>query len=921
MNPPFQAQPEPEKQNPALSGRNNNGTGKLTTPAQGSSSRVPDWLDPQKPNDPDTVPRYYRGFIDGANSFPDDSLLDAAILHYEFDKRRRTWWETRRWILYTFALLTPLFLIVGLIALATRNSLSGLLIIGAVASLVLFLLTLLYSWWTLPRIISFGRVYRRFVGVPLERGGLVWNDPVVPPPDFPGLRDNFFALYRDSDEIGQRIRPDDDEETSRKKRTISELIGLIAPLRSAASTNSTTPYVQAESTISIDRCWLQPLDERELTDVFNQTLPLTPQPGQAELLEQLTREVEDYSSLDDRSGQAIESQNATIHNQIAEKVAQNLDMVASEMRRWQERAEREKVINSNVLSRFQLIESAVSEAFTKVENSLENEVRPALQRLEAESAYYRSQTQRYYSGLIEAVEYERDGTLAKLDNEHRELTSNQEERLDEQGLLQAELKRLNDQRVRLDNSTNNRFEGLKTQLTDLTERSYNLPQPPHFRSDYNELPTVQESEEVLRQLTQLRADARLGTSDVNDALNRYARLRFDPLDELGRLKQQISAGTKWQATAWLGNLINFRQSGQLLAIAGDVSEAVSVYLDFASEFERLNRQWCSLAYAVRELGATAYNNQLSDAQRHLEALETALKSLHSSLVMAPHSPEMSRPSTFQNLYDLAAGLQRELDELGSLAGSIAHTQERLSELDAELAQFEAQLAQNEAITDKTRHDFEDKLADLQRKQLAILSRLDELKAERQHRIRAHIVELNKIRENEMAKLQAGVQPLIDLNDISEKFLQKHLRLSNNLLEQANSLRQNLELTISSIVQEFERSVHSDRSLRGTSEVFVPVWYLQLNERPFWKGKIIGFASCYSGIYPDNPPGNSFWRFYLTNKPAIHFTLDEDTGLEHLVQVDGMEYPAGEIRILPNSPDWLVENGWVSRWLVKLHRPR
>jgi|GEM_PF-1783687 len=869
------------------------------------------------------APQFYRGVMDGSNAFPDDHYLDAAVLHYEYDRRRRGWWEARRWFIYVLTVLAPLLLLVGLVGLIIKAGFAGLLLIGGVVCLVLLLLVLAYSWWTLPRVMSFGRVYRRFVTVPLDRGGLVWNDPVKAVPDFPALRDNFFALYRDSDDLGSKIQPNDDEETDRKKRTLNDLNSLIAPLKNSAVAQSSTPYLEASHALALDKLWLQPLSPNELAATSSRTVPAHPQPGQTQKLEQLAHEVEDYSGLDELQSNVEPGWNgqqpSTIHNQIAGKVAQNLAMVAGELGRWQERSEREKAFNTGLLAHYDEAVSAVKQGYSVVETALEAEIRPAVQRLEAETAFYRSQVQRYYVGQTEVIENNRDGALAKLEQEHHDLENNQEERLDEQRLLQAELKGLNDQRFRLDNSTNSRFEGLKSQLSDLTDRTYNLPPTPHFRSDLASQPMTGDSEETLRLLAQLRADTRLATSAVNNALNRYARLRFEPLDELGRLRQQIAAGTKWQATAWLGNLINFRQSGQLLALAGEVGDSVGVYLDSINEFERLNNLWCGLESSIRELGLTTYNNQLAEAQRYLEGLEQALTSLHSSLSRAPHSPEMARPSTFQNLYDLAAGLQRELDELGGLAGSIARTQERLSELDAELSQLTGMIEENINETEMVRQEASNRLADVQRKQMGLLAKLDELKTARLQKIRAHIIAHNQTRDTEIAKLETGSNAFQELGDVAGKILQKHLRQSQNLLDEANALRKGLEETIASIVKDFERGTQADRCLRTTSEVFVPAWYFQLSERPIWRKKIIGFASCYSSIRLSDPPVNSVWRFALTNRPATFYQLEEDTALETLIQADSMEYPAGEVEIPGDTPDWLVNNSWVSPWLVKLHR--
>jgi hypothetical protein len=104
-------------------------------------------------------------------------------------------------------------------------------------------------------------------------------------------------------------------------------------------------------------------------------------------------------------------------------------------------------------------------------------------------------------------------------------------------------------------------------------------------------------------------------------------------------------------------------------------------------------------------------------------------------------------------------------------------------------------------------------------------------------------------------------------------------------------------------------------------LFVPAWYFQLTERPVWRKKTIGFACCYSAISRPEPVNDSFWRFVLSNKPAAFFKVEQDEDLEKLVQVDNMEYPAGEVQIPPTAPDWLVSNYWVSSWLLKLYHPK
>lgn len=296
----------------------------------------------------------FRGLIDGTDNFHDEQQLDAAILYSEYDRYRRTWWETRRWFIYLFAALTPLFLIAGLIGLLTKNNVSNLFLIGAVITFVLLVSAIAYAWFTLPRVVSFGRFYRRFVSIQLDSGGSVWVDPTIAVPDFPGLRDNFFALYRDSDELGTKMKPDDEEETGRKKRTLNELSRLIAPLKSTASMAATTPYIQADKTLVLDKFWLQALDDKDIVEISHHTMPVPPQAGEIEHLELLTHEVEDYSSLDDALALGQEGI-TTIHNQIAAKVEDNLELVASEIQQWHDHAEREKSFNQSLLSRCELV--------------------------------------------------------------------------------------------------------------------------------------------------------------------------------------------------------------------------------------------------------------------------------------------------------------------------------------------------------------------------------------------------------------------------------------------------------------------------------------------------------------------------------------------------------------------------------------
>lgn len=848
-------------------------------------------------------PQAYRVKIEGTEHFGSDSLEDVAILEYELDRRRMVWWKQRRWLLYSFAILTPLLFIIGLVVLLIGSKIAALFLWLSLVALLITLGWGTYIWLTRPQIASFGRVYRRYVGVPLDKNGLVWNDPTVAPPDFPSLRDNFFTLYRDSDDLGTKVQVNDDEETERKKNTLNELRHLIAPIKGMPDAATPTPYVSRDVTDAFDYVWMQALLPQAVEAIAGQVVIMPPQPGQTQALERLTREVEDYAGLDDFAPNMLGAfpNEATIHKQIANKVAQNLQAVGAEMGNWQERADRERAFNMGLLAHYRDAESAVRQGYNRVEQALEVEIRPAIQRLEHENTFFRAQINRYYAERTEEVEARRDSELANLEQTRQELEANQAERQDEQRLLQAELKGLNEQRIRLDNSTNSRFEGLKAQLRELTGRSYNLPVSPRFRSDYEVAPAAGDSEEILRLLAQLRADTRLATSAVNNSINRYARLRFDSLDELGRLEQSLSAGTKWQATAHLGNLINFRYSGQLLGLAGEVGDSVGVFLDSVNEFERLNSLWCSLESAIRTLGLSSYTNQLAEAQRYLETFQIALGSLHSSLAMAPHSPEMARPSTFQNLYDLAAGLQRELDELGGLAGAIARTQERLSELEVELAQSTDNINLNVTETAREKQESAERLEDIARKQSSILAKLEEIKNTRVQKIRGHMVSLKQNYDNEVTQLATGEASLNELSEISEKILQKHLRQSQSLLENANKLQQGLENTISAITEQFERAALTDRSLRATCELYVPIWYFQFVERPVWAKRTHAFAHCYSKFKPTEPnlaaeQKNSVWKFIFSNQPSVYYKVEENRALSQLVKADQLDYPAGTVAV-------------------------
>lgn len=877
----------------------------------------------------------------------DDLLEDAAIATYEYERRWRQWWSKRRLVLAALLILTPLLLLLALFFALIGSGAAGTFFVLTVVSLLVLALFLAYCWLTVPRLAAFGRVYRRLVAVPLSKGGTVWCDAAVPAPDFPSLRDNFFALYRDSAATGARTQPDEEvDEISRKKLLIGDLSGMLAPLLDSATDDVSTPFIVNNRTACLDWVRLEGLNEAQVLELTGQSLPHTIPPDQPVAFTKLAREVEDYSNPDVLTGkinseevkleeiikpsedsQALEvvATPAPVHRQIATKVDENLGLVRAEIQRWQERADREKAFFAGQVARLREAQQNVQDNYAKVEEALEEEVRPALGQLEIDVNFYQSQIAHFYDAQREVIEGARDAALSKLDRELKELEGYQEERSDEQSLLQAEFKSLNDQRVRLEGSTDSRFETLKSQLAQLTGRTYTIPPPPLFRS--NLVPDVNASigttEEVLQGLAELRAEARLSINAVNAALNRYARLRFEPLDDLAQLEQELSEGTKWQATRWLGNIINFRQSGQLLALAGEVSDSVGVYLDATGDFERLNTRWCTLEAAIRQLGLVSYANRLGEAQQYLVNLSDAIGSLHSSLAMAPHSPEMARPATFQTLYDLAAGLQRELEELSGLAGNISRAEERLEQLGSELAELAEYIARNKEETERVTQDAAERLNEVNRRQQALEERLDELKQARLGIIRGHIDTFQDQRRAVMTRFDTATEEAGEPGDTAAKILKKHLSRADRLLEEAVKLRQGLEATIAEIVKEFELGVVGERSVLRPSELFVPVWFFQFQERPVWSQRTLGFATCYYSLNrfgsrtpePANLP--SLGSFLFTRQPAIRYKLQEDSDLASLVGANNQEYPAGRVGLVPGTLERLVGEGWLSPWLARL----
>ncbi len=862
---------------------------------------------------------------------------DAAVLAYEYDRRRTDWWRRRRFGILGLPSLALICLVVWVFGLVLNASWAGTFFALTLILLVLGLAFGLYCWLTMPRVLSFGRAYRRLASVPLARGGIAWCDAAIVPPDFPALRDSFFTLYQSSADISNREEPTNAEDTERKKQAINDLKTLIKPVNSSQSETTPTPFISRDRTGILDRVELEALTWNEVAELNSRSLPVEMQRYNTPLeLQRLAHDVETYVHMKAERAEtalvpASEGNRTTpLHRQIAARVSENLSLVNAEIDRWRERATKEKAFHTGLLARYKEAEDGVKLNYERTTLSLEEEIAPTLAQLEANSEFYREGIEGFYQAQRVVIESRRDAVLGKLERERQELEAVLDERADEQALLQAEFKGLNEQRLRLENSTDSRFASLKTQLGDLVRRTYQLPPVPHFRSDYPEEPSAATSEETLQQLAELRAETRLATSAANNSLNRFARLRFEPLDELARLETQITGGTKWQATSYLVNLVNFKQSGQLLALAGEVSDSAGVYLDAVGEFERLNRRWCGLEVSIRNLGLVAYSNRLQEAQEYLLSLSQAAESLHSSLMSAPHSPEMARPATFQNIYDQAAGLQRELEELGALAGSITRTQERLSVLDDELAELHTQIGQNKEETERMRTDASVRLYEISQKLKQLLAKLDEFKISRIARMRTHIDELAQEEKGVLKLLKNGATELSEVSSTADKILYKHINRADRLTGEARQLYRGLENNLAGIVHDFEESVLPGRFVPVASELLVPVWFFQFRERPVWRERILGFASCYTGLERLSIPASSpletvlherasLWRFLSTARPATFYRLHEEPQLATLIGAQDLDYPAGRAELDRQWLDKLSAGGWVSRWLVRLLR--
>ena len=866
---------------------------------------------------------------------PSDSMQDAAVLAYEYERRRADWWRQRRYGLIGLPSLAVLLLLVGLFGLIVNAGWAGVCFTLMWILLLVWVAFGAYCWFTLPRILSFGRTYRRLVSVPLERGGITWCDSAIPAPDFLTLRDSFFTLYQDSSDMSTRTQPTTNaEDTERKKQTLNDLLSLIKPLTVRQPENIPTPFVPRIQTVVLDRLELEPLEWQQLVDLNYHSVPRVMQGlNTPPELERLAREVEAYANMKAEGTEVALVQYTEdplptpMHRQITTRVNENLSLVGTEIDRWRQRTTKEKAFHAGLLARYKEADEQVRLGYERTILALEEEIAPPTAQLNADSVFFQGQLETFYQAQREVIESRRDSVLTKLERERQDLEVRLDERADEQALTQAEFKGLNEQRVRLENSTDNRFESLKTQLTELVRRTYTLPAVPMFRSDYEEPASATTAETCMQQLAELRAETRLATSAVNNALNRFARLRFEPLDELARLETQIGSVTKWQATSYLGNLINFNQSGQLLALAGEVSEAVGVYLDSVGDFERLNRRWCGLEMAIRELGLAAYNNRLQEAQEYLLGLSQVAASLHSSLQAAPHSPEMARPATFQTIYEQAAGLQRELEELGALAGSITHTQDRLAVLDEEVSRLTANLTQNQAETERVQTDASVRLYELSQKLKRMLEKLEELKASRGQRIRAHIDELLTEQKATQKTLKTGGSELSEVANTAEKILRRHINRAEELQEETRQLHRGLENIIAQIVRDFEESTVPDRQVPTPSDLLVPVWFFQFKERPVWRQRKFGFASCYTGLERTPLPTDvsieaarkersSLWRFLATNRPATWYRLHEETELASLVGVQSLDYPAGQVGVTPLLIEKLAQDDWLSGWLVK-----
>lgn len=923
--------------------------------------------------------RYFQArFSPEQFEFQDETFRDAVIMAHEYEMRRVLWWRTRQPILIALVVITLLSLLLWLIMLITGSGLAGLFLLLFGLGLIASLVFAVYCWISLPRLSYFGRHYRRFVATPLSQDGIVWSDPVKSPPDFPSLRDTFYSLYRNSDDISSQIKPDMREETERKKLLLSQLTRLLAPLMDTKANYGPTPFVPSKKVACLDRVNVVGISDADANKFAEKTLPpeSVSSEKQPPSFSQLALDIEDYSGLDstefptgnlngeqpdlllsisahdladkpdeglvpfslsDVTGESTAEaslspeNNQTLHEQITESVTRNLSLVERETERWRDNSEREHSFNQELVSKYKLTEDVVADGYSRIYTALEEEIRPAVEQLRSDTEFYRQQVINLYTGQRAMIETARDNALGKLERERQELEFQRDQRSDELSLVEAELSNLQARRAQLDASTDTRFESLKRQLHDLTNRTYSLTAPKYFQSDLAVPSTYTTAEEVLHGLAELRAETRLAINSANNSLTRYARIHFDPLDELGHLERELAESTKWQATAWLGNLINFRQSGQLLALASEVGESVSTFLEISQDFERMNERWCGLATAIQEMGLASYTARLEEAQQYLVDLNEALQSLYSSLIMAPHSPEMARPSTFQNIYDLAAGLKRELEELGGLAGAISHSQEQTATLDTQVTELENLLRQNESESNRVRNETASQLDEIARKQSSMLTKLDEFNHEREIKMREHIVALEQERDSRLADLQVGASIVKEVGEISEMLLKKHLSRTDNLLDEIHRLQQSLEKSLESIVAEFEQSILLERSMRTACELFVPVWLFEFKERHGLRKQTVIKAACYRSISlladktaATDKARQSFWSFFFSRHPVLYYLLEEDAELDELVDVRQLEPPATndfnqDSAVLSNGIDSLVRVGWINVWLTPIIR--
>lgn len=864
----------------------------------------------------------------------EDGLEDAAVLAYEYDRRRVEWWRLRRFGLIGLPSLALVFLVVAaftaLLGPNFSNITSPCFSLGLLF-LIIAVLFSLYCWYTRPQVISFGRAYRRLVSLPLARGGIVWCDAAIPAPDFQTLRDSFFTLYQESHDMGANANPIvQTSEIEHKKQTLQDLKTLLRPAHTDQAQEMTSPFIPRDEAALLDRLRIEPLSWTELSNLEQHTLPVEMQHLNTPFeLQHLSQEIENYTGMRGATVQvptdSVDHVAVTtpLHTQITSRMDANFTRVATEIEQWREWTGREKNFYLDVAEQYRAAGEQAGMGYDRTALRLEEEVQPASIQLESDAAFFRLNIEEHYQGIRQEIEGQRDVVLEELNRERRSMESVIDERSDEHAMLQAEYKSFKDQRTRLESSTDQRFDGLQQHLDDLTRRTYTVPNPPHFRSDYAAEPSASTTEECLQQLAELRAETRLATSAANNALTRFARLQFEPLDELARLETQIRSSNKWQSTAYLGQLINFKQSGQLLALAGEVSEAASVYLDTAADFERLNRRWCALEVSIRTLGLAGYAARLQEAQEYLLSLSRVAGSLHSSLLSGSHSPEMARPATFQNIYDLAAGLERELDELTSLASSITFSEERLSDLGDELGQLNEQYDHNTAEIEKVQTDASVKLYQLSQTQKQILEKLDSLKADRLRQIRGHIEELAAEKKNILKLHKNGENDLSEIPYVTDRLLATHISGADRLLKEARQLHKGLENTISGIVHDFEESILPDRLLTTGSELLVPVWYFQFKERPTWSQRVLGFASCHVTMDLEprvglgGPDRASLWSFLASAKPAAYYHLFEEPQLTALVGAHNLDYPAGLIEVSSAQLDKLVAEGWLNRWLAKI----